>query len=132
MQQLRKLKDESGQAMTEFAIVLPLLFVLIFAIVEGGITINRYLQLTDAVRVGARIASVSGAQGQAAAQSAATSAMTSSVDGLAGSDVQVTAPAWQSGQPVTVQASVPYAVTLPLFGTIASGRLTSKSIQRIE
>jgi Flp pilus assembly protein TadG len=142
--QLRKLQDETGQAMTEFALVLPLLFVLIFAIVEGGITVNHYLQLTDAVRVGARVASVDGSQGSAAAASAATNALTGAVDGLTLTNVSVTASCpstptpttctdpWQSGNPVTVKASVPYEVKLPLFGTIASGSLTSQSIQRIE
>jgi Flp pilus assembly protein TadG len=142
--QLRKLQDESGQAMTEFALVLPLLFVLIFAIIEGGLTVNRYLQLTDAVRVGARVASVNGSQGPAVAAPAATSALTGAVDGLTLTNVSVTAScpttptpttctnSWQSGNPVTVQASVQYTVKLPLFGTVASGYLTSKSIQRIE
>jgi Flp pilus assembly protein TadG len=132
MRQLRKIRGEGGQALTEFALVLPLLFVLIFAVIEGGITMNNYLQLTDAVRVAARSASVNGSQGSAVATSAATSALTNSVDGLALQDVSVTATSWTSGSAVTVQASTTYTVKLPLFGTVMSGKLTSHSTQRIE
>ena len=52
-------KRESGQAMVEFAIVLPVLLVLVFGIIQFGIVFNHYLTLTDAVRAGARQAAVS-------------------------------------------------------------------------
>jgi Flp pilus assembly protein TadG len=50
---------EDGQALVEFTLVLPLLVVLLLAIVQLGIAFNHYLVLTDAVRAGARAASVS-------------------------------------------------------------------------
>jgi Flp pilus assembly protein TadG len=134
MRRLRKLRSESGQALTEFAIVMPILFVLLFAIVEGGLTLNNYLQLTDAVRVAARAASINGSQGGPAATSAATSALSDAAGSLSVTNVSVqpVAGAWTSGQPVAVQASVAYTVKLPLVGTILSGYLTSRSVQRIE
>jgi Flp pilus assembly protein TadG len=131
---LRNLKDERGQAITEFALVMPLLFILIFAIVECGLTLNNYLRLTDAVRVAARAASINGSDGYSAAFSAANTALTDSVDGLPLQGVKVTPvdSTWTSGHPVAVEASTQYAVKLPLFGTILSGTLTSRSTQRIE
>ena len=54
-----RIRDERGQAMTEFAIVLPILIVLLFGIVQFGILFNNYVTLTDAVRAGARAAAVS-------------------------------------------------------------------------
>jgi Flp pilus assembly protein TadG len=134
MRQLQKLRGESGQAMTEFALVMPFLILLLFAIVEGGLTLNNYLKLTDAVRVGARIASINGSLGQASAQQAATSALTNAADGVTLEGVTVTADQnqWQSGYAVTVQASTEYHITLPLLGQILSGTLTSHSTQRIE
>ena len=45
--------------MTEFAIVLPILVVLLFGIVQFGILFNNYVTLTDAARAGARAAAVS-------------------------------------------------------------------------
>jgi len=45
---------EDGQALVEFALVLPLLLLLLFGIIEFGLALNRYLSLNDAVRAGAR------------------------------------------------------------------------------
>lgn len=134
MRRLQNLKDEGGQAITEFAMVMPLLFILIFGIVEGGLTLNNYLRLTDAVRVAARAASVDGSQGGTAAASAATTALSDAVDGLPLQNIQVQSVdgVWSSGHPVAVQASTRFSVTLPLFGTVLSGTLTSRSTQRIE
>jgi Flp pilus assembly protein TadG len=47
---IKPAKNESGQAMVEFAIILPILLVLVFGIIQFGITFNNYMTLTDAVR----------------------------------------------------------------------------------
>jgi Flp pilus assembly protein TadG len=55
----RRIQDENGQTMVEFALVLPLLCVVLFGIVQFGILYNNYVTLTDATRAGARKAAVS-------------------------------------------------------------------------
>ena len=40
--------------MTEFALVLPILALLLFGVIQFGIVFNNYITLTDAVRAGAR------------------------------------------------------------------------------
>ena len=127
----RRWLSEKGQATVEFAVVLPLLAAFLVAIVEGGIALNHYLTLTDAVRAGARAASAVATQGPSAATAAATQAMDDAAGGLALQDPQVTSPTWAAGDPVTVSASVPYSISI-LGVTIASGDLTSKTIQRAE
>lgn len=130
MFRLRAHDDERGQAVVEFALVLPFLFILLFGIIQGGITLNHYLTLTDAVRAGARTASVSADLGAGGAAAAATTAMTNAAGGLALQDPQVQS-TWQSGAPVTVSAEVPYSITI-LGVTVASGNLTSTTTQRVE
>ena len=51
-------KDERGQAMVEFAIVLPLLLIIMIAVFEFGRAWNVYHAETDAARLGARSAVV--------------------------------------------------------------------------
>ena len=51
---------ERGQAMVEFALVAPIFFLLLFAIVEGGRFIFYYETLNNATREGARFAIVHG------------------------------------------------------------------------
>ncbi|MCL5985847.1 MAG: pilus assembly protein [Actinobacteria bacterium] len=55
---LKIIKGENGASAVEFAIILPLLVVLIFGIVEFGIAYNNYLAITHAAREGARVAAV--------------------------------------------------------------------------
>ena len=45
---------EDGQAMVEFAIVVPVLLMVVLGIIQFGILFNHSLTLTDAVRAGAR------------------------------------------------------------------------------
>jgi hypothetical protein len=52
--------QRSGQAMVEFALVAPIFFFLIFAIIEGGRFILYYETLNNATREGARYAIVNG------------------------------------------------------------------------
>ena len=57
-------RNEDGQAMVEFALVAPILFLILFAIIQFGIVFMHSVALTDAVRTGARKASVSRACGR--------------------------------------------------------------------
>ena len=53
------LKNQDGQSVTEFALVLPILAFLLFAVIQFGIVFNNWVQLTDATRAGARKGAVS-------------------------------------------------------------------------
>ena len=50
----RRSRREEGQAMVEFALVLPVLLLVLLAIMKFGLLFENYLTLTDAVRSGAR------------------------------------------------------------------------------
>ena len=45
--------------MVEFALVMPVLFLVLFGIIQFGALYNDYITLTDAARIGARKAAVS-------------------------------------------------------------------------
>lgn len=51
-----------GQALVEFALVAPVFFLLLFAVIEGGRFILYYQMLANATRDGARYAIVHGSQ----------------------------------------------------------------------
>lgn len=53
-------RRSKGQALTEFALVAPLFFLLLFSIIEGGRFILYYETLNNATREGARYAIVHG------------------------------------------------------------------------
>ena len=54
-----QLRSEKGQSLTEFALALPILVLLLFAVIQFGIVFNSYVTLTDATRAGARKGAVS-------------------------------------------------------------------------
>jgi Flp pilus assembly protein TadG len=63
---------ESGQSLVEFAMVLPLLLVIFFAIIDFGRIYQRNVSLTNAVREGARLGSVGATTGEIQARVADT------------------------------------------------------------
>lgn len=117
--------------MVEFALVAPLLLLILFAVLQFGAVYNDYVTLTDATRVGARKAAVS--RHEASPEVAAELAARGSAEGLDADelDVFVAATAWEHGEPVTVRATYPYTINL-LGIVVSSGDLTSETTERVE
>lgn len=122
--------NEDGQALVEFALVLPLLALLLFGVIQFGIALNNYVTLTDAVRAGAREASVSrfsptpGAQAEDAVRDAAVNLDQGALT------VTVTS-SWTRGDDVRVSATYPYEIDL-IGLVVASGSLESETTERVE
>lgn len=55
---LRHYEEEAGQALVEFAIVVPVLLLLVMGLIQFGFIFNGQIILTSAVREGARLAVV--------------------------------------------------------------------------
>lgn len=53
-------RNEKGQSLVEFALVIPLLLLILMAIIEFGFLFNSYLVISNASREGARLASLGG------------------------------------------------------------------------
>jgi Flp pilus assembly protein TadG len=116
--------------MTELALVLPILVVLLFGIAQFGIAFNNYITLTDAARAGARKAAV--ARGIPTAVSDCIGEVRGAAGNLKSADLNVSCSStWKTGSDVTVTASYPYAINL-LGWVVASGRLTTTMKERVE
>jgi Flp pilus assembly protein TadG len=127
-----RLKREAGQAFVEFAIVLPLLVMLVMGIAQFGLAFHNYLAITDATRVGARAAAVKRTAGACAA---ATTAIQNTVStkqwSTISSRITCTTPeGTDTGDPVKVIVKYPYSIGLPGFS--ASGDLTASATERLE
>jgi Flp pilus assembly protein TadG len=124
------LKEERGQTMAEFALVLPALALILFAVLQFGVTFNRYLTVTDAVRVGARAGAVARHGDSPAATTEAR--VREAAANLDQSKLTVTVTSsWEVGEDVVVSASYPYSIDL-LGLVVASGNLTSQTTERVE
>lgn len=124
------LKNEQGQSMTEFALVLPILVILLFGVIQFGIVFNNYITVTDAVRAGAR----KGAVGRHLANpnAAVVQSVRDAATDLKQSDLNVSVTSsWQHGEDVSVTGSYPYSISL-LGLVVKSGQLTSTTKERVE
>jgi Flp pilus assembly protein TadG len=124
-----RFRSEKGQTMVEFAIALPVLCLILFAVIQFGIVFNNYIALTDATRAGARKGAVS------RQTSDPTGTCVSAVKSSSGLDqTKLTASCsstWQRASDLTVTATYPYSISL--FGLVVkSGKLNASTTERVE
>lgn len=55
---IKILSGEKGTSAVEFAIILPILVMLVFGIIQFGLVFNKYIAITHAAREGVRLAAV--------------------------------------------------------------------------
>jgi Flp pilus assembly protein TadG len=124
-------QDGSGQALTEFALVAPLFFLLIFGVIQMGILFGGQIALTNTAREVARYAStVPAGQSLAAIQAQANPILQRSIPAY-NSSASVTGVAYCSyanpTTPVTYSIKVKITITyghtlfIPLVGGLIDG-----------
>ena len=121
----RATANEFGQAVVELALVLPVIFVLLMLLVEGGIVARDQVMVVHAAREAARHAAVD------ASSSAAVDAAVAA-SGLAPLEVTITG---REGAGSRVTARVRYRETarLPLIGSVAAHlTLEASATMRVE
>jgi len=122
-------KREDGQAVVEFALIMPFLLLFLVGIIEFGRAWNQHEVLTDATREGAR---------QAAIYDEAGAVTTDSIDNVIGrvlasnhmapDSAQITLTNWNgaSNTPLTVKVSYPYRFVF--FGAVANWALGDRKV----
>lgn len=137
----RSRETRRGQALVEFALIFPVLMILLVGIFDAGRLVFAYNDITNAARSGARVAIVNQAAGAAAA---ATIDQASSL-GLTNADVTVSylkpdlsgpcPTPYQLGCIADVQASFAWQAITPIIGNIIGPMTvtteTRMSIERV-
>jgi len=123
---LNIIKKDSGASAIEFAIILPVLVMLIFGIVEFGIAFNNYLAITHAAREGARIAAVDlnnpGLESMIIERAYPVTPDSISVNTPDGTEI---------GDPVVVTVTYGISITIPFVGSWDIP-LNSRATMRLE
>jgi Flp pilus assembly protein TadG len=121
--------------MAEFAIVVPILLLLLLAILQLGEVYNNWVTLTDAARAGARKAAVCRSGCSPSAAGAAQAAVENSAANLTWSNSCQSVPdinsTFAQGADATVTAKYPYSVNI-MGIVVASGCLTATTTERVE
>lgn len=131
MKIIRFIKSEKGASVVEFAIILPILVMLVFGIFEFGVAYSKYIALTHAAREGARLAAVGldkdpGFDLEQAIRERAPSVEieTITVENPEGSDI---------GDPVVVTVTGEiFFIEIPMAGKWGPIQLTSQAVMRRE
>jgi len=116
---------EEGSSLNEFAMVLPLLGMVLTGIIWGGITFYDYVTLADAVAVGARTLATS--RGTTDPCTLANTALTNAATNLRTAQITIAAESFQGsggssctalqpGDAGTVSATYPCNMTIPFAG----------------
>lgn len=134
-------RRQDGQAYVEFALVLPILLLIVMGIVQFGTAFKDYIALTDSVRVGARQASVSRSiidpnqrvplvvqKMKDAAGTLDTSKMVITVTPY---DPVTNTETWAASGDVTVRASYPFKINL-LGMVVFNSTMNSRTTERVE
>ena len=131
----RVVGSERGAAAVEFAIVVPLLFMLVFAVIQFGIAFMELQTIRGAVREGGRAAAVGGtvedAQDKVVAAATGTIpeslkdsiAVTSSCEkgmGQDGTDVAVSFPIGSLNGGTGIQVDIPFIPTITLSPVVTA------------
>ncbi len=125
-------RNEKGQALVEFALVVPLLVFLLFGMLETGRMFNVWLVATNAAREGARLGSVQ------ASSTAITDRVLTTAPTLVPSRTTVTVTNAQGtpGTSVTVRVQYSFQFVVPLVpqrtGLANPYLITTESTMRLE
>ncbi len=140
----RHSRTEDGQAVVEFALVIPVLLLLLLGIIQFGNVFRDYIALTDAVRVGARQASVGLSVPDVPPGNRETIIKNRVIKAAINLDgppkmvitvepvkIDGVTPGWEKSGDVTVRATYPFR--LNLFGFVLfNGTLKSRTTERVE
>jgi Flp pilus assembly protein TadG len=144
----RSRRGERGAELVEFALVLPLLLVVIAGIIDFGFLFQRYEVVTNAAREGARIAILPGYE-QADVQFRVNQYVNEGIEGTASSRTDVALGTPQTVEPpsgpsfqtvtVTVTYTDSYVILGPIISLIGGNSenfgevtLTARSTMRVE
>ena len=109
-------RGEKGQALVEFALLVPIFLILLFAIVDFGMGFHSWITVTNSAREGARLGAVQGTTLQIETRVRDTATLINEDTNM---DVLVTNAQGLPGESVVVQVDYDYDLITPLASLVA-------------
>jgi Flp pilus assembly protein TadG len=129
---LKNLKNQKGQALVEFAIILPIILMLVMGILQFGMMLNSYLAIENAAREGARAGIIGSSDAEI------QSLLISTAPSLDPNNLTVTiTPNYatrKSGDTLTVKVTYNYKLNVPIISSLFNNAvlLNGQTSMRVE
>ncbi len=129
---MKSIKNQKGQALVEFAIILPLLLLLVLGIIQFGMIIGGYLAVQNAVREGARAGVIGCTNAEINSTMRSVSPNLKSEHLIV--SIMPSEGSRRSGETLMIRASYNYPLTIPIIESIFGGAvpLRAEIAMRIE
>lgn len=129
---MKIIKNEKGQSLVEFAILLPFILLILLGILEFGIILNSYLTIHNAAREGARLGIVGGSNMEIENLIVEISPNLDAENIIV--NITPTEGSRKFGGTLTVEVEYNYQVTIPIISNIINNLvvLEAQTSMRIE
>ncbi|MCH4890437.1 pilus assembly protein [Acidaminobacter sp. JC074] len=123
-------KNEKGQSLVEFALLIPILILILMAIIEFGFMFNTYITVSNASREGARLGSV-GATNAEISQRVLEAAPNLDADRIS---ISISPGNRNSGDMINVTIEYDYEIITPIMSSFLSPLidLEAQTVMRVE
>lgn len=126
-----RMPSERGAGLAEFALVLPVLLIILFGVIEFGFAFARSQSVEAAAREGGRLASLSSSSTEDVSNRVDLTLGSTAFDGRPVVAISPRGCAGREGEPVTVTVAAPYRITIP-FVIDREVTLTGRAVFRCE
>ena len=124
-------RDEKGQALVEFALLVPIFLILLFAIVDFGMGFHSWITVTNSAREGARLGAVQGTTLQIETRVRDTASLINEDTNMTVSVTNAADAGGLPGESVVVQVDYDYDLITPLASlvTFLSGDIIGPTLE---
>ncbi|MCG0274878.1 MAG: pilus assembly protein [Thermosediminibacteraceae bacterium] len=131
---MKLFRTQRGQAVVEFALVLPLLVLILFGVLEFGRIFHTYIVITNAAREGARLGAVGKPDSEIIARIYETAALPESDERLQITRLEPGESLRTPGTPFTVEVTYSLTPVTPLFSSFLPNPvvLRASTVMRVE
>ncbi len=123
--------NEKGQSLVEFALILPIMLLILFGIIQFGFIFNGQITVTSAAREGARLGAVGG-DNEAIREQVRSAAVALLLEDLEDEDIVINIDETNGRLTVQVNGTVP--VIVPFINVFAGNEvaIVAEAVMRME
>ncbi|MEW6622200.1 MAG: TadE/TadG family type IV pilus assembly protein [Bacillota bacterium] len=130
-------KNEEGQSLVEFALIIPIFLLLLFGLIQFAVILNAQITVTAAAREGARIAVLGVSETEIKTRVKDSASTGILLNEITNDDISISTPEGTGkGKPISVEVNATVQIIVPFLNGILGGGgdfpLYSKAVMSLE